>query len=161
MKGVMGDDGRRISHALKVLDYASALCGAEFPGDPDLRRVVELAAVLHDIGIKEAEARYNSAAPVYQHREGPPIAGRILEEAGAGKEVTARVCHIIGNHHHRSRIDGNDFLLLWEADLLANLPDLPIIKSDYRQYEKMVLSNFKTTTGVRLALSLHPKRQAP
>ncbi|MFZ5631976.1 MAG: hypothetical protein ACOY40_03950 [Bacillota bacterium] len=94
MKSAFGDDRRRIDHALNVLKYATTLCEAEFPGDRQLREVVELTAVLHDIGIKQAETKYNSAAPVYQHREGPPAARMILEKAGAGEKVVDRVCYI-------------------------------------------------------------------
>ena len=32
-----------------------------------------------------------------------------------------RICFIIGNHHTPSKIDGLDFQIQWEADLLENL----------------------------------------
>ena len=155
MKDTFGNDTRRINHALDVLKYALMLCEAEFPGDPGLKKVVELAAILHDIGIKRAEELYHSPAPVYQHREGPPIARKILEDAGYGEKVVDRVCHIIGNHHLKSRIDGSDFQLLWEADLLVNMPGLGVIKNSRDRYRKMVLNNFKTGTGRQLALELY------
>lgn len=155
MKDTFGSDTRRISHALEVLKYALMLCEAEFPNDPGLKKVVELAAILHDIGIKRAEELYNSAAPVYQHREGPPIARKMLEDAGYGEKMVGRVCHIIGNHHLKSSIDGTDFQLLWEADLLVNMRHLHVFKNSPDRYGKMVLHNFKTGTGRQLALDLH------
>ncbi|MFZ5597631.1 MAG: HD domain-containing protein [Bacillota bacterium] len=155
MKGFFGDDRRRINHALDVLDRARAICKSELRDDPGLVRVALLAAVLHDVGIKPAEALYGSSAPVYQHREGPPIAERILTGAGVEKEVVDRVCYIIGNHHHKSKIDGRDFQVLWEADLIVNMPDLAIIRNgNYDRYKKMVLNNFRTMAGVQMALGL-------
>ena len=32
-----------------------------------------------------------------------------------------RICFIIGNHHTPSKINGLDFQIQWEADLLENL----------------------------------------
>ena len=56
MKKVFGDDKRRIDHALKVLDFAEQILKTE-NADP---LVVKAAAILHDIGIHEAERKYNS-----------------------------------------------------------------------------------------------------
>jgi len=74
MKQVFADDQRRIRHALAVLDCAELILKQE-KADP---LVVKAAAVLHDIGIHEAEAKHGSAAGNYQEIEGPPIARRIL-----------------------------------------------------------------------------------
>lgn len=157
MKSVFGDDSRRVKHALDVLKCASFLCDSEYPAGTEIKNTVELAAVLHDIGIKQAEALYNSSAPAYQHLEGPPIARSILKKTGLAEETLERICHIIGNHHLRSKIDGMDFQILWEADLLVNLPDFPVLNRDYKTYKKMVDHNFKTGTGARAALDLYDK----
>ncbi|MFZ5648975.1 MAG: HD domain-containing protein [Bacillota bacterium] len=155
MKDIFGDDRRRIDHALNVLTNATLICDTEYPGDSGLKKVVELAAVLHDIGIKRAEALYNSSAPVYQHLEGPPLARAVLEETGIEEEIIQRVCHIVGHHHLKSKIDGADFQILWEADLLVNMPDFPVFKKDTESFARMVVSNFKTNTGKQLALKLY------
>ena len=52
-------DVRRINHALKVNDFAR-LIAHESGIDKDTRQVIKIAALLHDIGIKEAERKYNS-----------------------------------------------------------------------------------------------------
>lgn len=153
MKTIFGDDLRRIKHALEVLKHSLSICDGESP-DGSVRSVVELAAVLHDIGIKQAELLYNSTAPVYQHREGPPIAKKVLEKVGVDNKTTARILFIIGNHHHKSKINGTDFQILWEADLLTNLPEFPVFAGDYNRFQKMVDLNFKTRTGKELALSM-------
>src|ERR1035437_264125 len=81
MKGVFGDDIRRIEHALRVLGFAEAILAQE-PGCPGSREVVIAAAILHDIGIHQAEVKHGSAAGRYQEIEGPPIARGILERLG-------------------------------------------------------------------------------
>jgi len=76
MKNVFAGDQKRIEHTLAVLDYAEQIQQAE-GADPFL---VKAAAVLHDIGIAEAERKYGSAAGEYQQMEGPPMAEAILKE---------------------------------------------------------------------------------
>jgi len=61
-----GADERRINHAKKVLKYAIELLKKE-KADP---YIVVPAAILHDVGIKVAEEKYNSSAAKYQEQEG-------------------------------------------------------------------------------------------
>ena len=156
MHSIFGDDRKRINHAMEVLKHSCAIYNGEFPGN-NAGIIVELAAVLHDIGIKQAESRYNSTAPFYQHREGPPLAKKVLEKAGADPKTTARVLYIVGHHHYKSKIDGPDFQILWEADLIANLPEFPVFSGNYARFEKMVNYNLKTRTGREIALSLRDR----
>ena len=116
MKQVFGDDERRIAHAMKVLDYAQRLL-VEEGGDP---LVVTAAAILHDIGILEAERKHNSAAGAYQEMEGPPIAREILQRLGVQGERTDRICEIIANHHSAKGADTPEFRIIWDADQLVN-----------------------------------------
>ena len=58
MKGVFGNDEQRIAHALRVTTYAKLLLREE-RGDPE---IVIPAAILHDIGIHEAERKHESNA---------------------------------------------------------------------------------------------------
>ena len=58
MKRYFGDDERRISHALRVTGFAEEILREE-NGDED---VVIAAAILHDIGTRESERKYNSSA---------------------------------------------------------------------------------------------------
>ena len=77
-------------------------------------------AILHDIGAVEAQKKYGSIDGVYQEKEGPAVAKEILKKVGYNKNID-RICFIIGNHHTPSKIDGLDFQIQWEADLLENL----------------------------------------
>lgn len=44
--------------------------------DDSMQEILEVTAVLHDVGIKVAEQKYNSSAGHYQQLEGPPVARR-------------------------------------------------------------------------------------
>ena len=110
MKKVFGADERRIRHALGVLDYAERILARE-GGDP---LVVKAAAILHDIGIHEAERKHGSAGGKYQEMEGPPIAREILERVGVDAERAEHVCRIVGSHHSGG-IDTPEFRVIWDA----------------------------------------------
>lgn len=138
------DDVRRINHALKVDGFAAAISGREGVLAKDAT-VISLAAALHDIGIKEAERKYNSTAGKYQEIEGPPLAKSILQRNGIDESIIERVCFLIGHHHSYQKIDGLDFQILVEADFLVNIfednLDRNAIKSIREKY-------FKTETGI-------------
>lgn len=120
MSGYFGADTRRIDHALRVLEFAEEIAAGE-KVPPGTAEVVTAAAIFHDIGITEAERKYGSPAAKYQEIEGPPIARGLLRAAGEGAAFIDRVCYIVGHHHTREQVDGMDFQILWEADLLVNL----------------------------------------
>jgi uncharacterized protein len=115
-----GNDVRRINHALKVYDFALLISSAE---DVDIRTrgIIGYTAILHDIGIHEAERKYNSTSGEHQQIEGPPIARQILAEAGVEEDIIERVCYITANHHTYNKIEGLDFQILVEADFLVNI----------------------------------------
>jgi CRISPR/Cas system-associated endonuclease Cas3-HD len=83
--------------------------------------IVNLSGILHDIGIKEAEKKYNSSAGPYQEKEGPAIAKAIMNKYHIDNDIIERVCYIIGHHHSYNKIDGIDFQILVEADFLVNI----------------------------------------
>jgi HD superfamily phosphodiesterase len=123
-----GTDVRRIQHAMKVYCFAYSLWEEEtlaegFSDSDERRDTLFIAAILHDIGIHEAERKYNSSAGQFQEIEGPPIAERILNECAADSRLIARVCYLIGHHHTYNLIDDLDFQILVEADLLVNLEE--------------------------------------
>ncbi len=115
-------DPRRTAHFLKVYAYAKSI--GELEGvDSDTQFLIETAAVVHDIGIKVSEAKYNSSAGPYQELEGPPLARDLLERLGFESAVIERACYLVGHHHTYSAIDGQDFRILVEADLIVNFQE--------------------------------------
>ncbi|MDI7259703.1 MAG: HD domain-containing protein [Thermodesulfobacteriota bacterium] len=146
MKKVFGQDGRRIEHALKVARYAEQMLKME-GGDP---LVVLGSAYLHDIGIHEAERKYQSTSSQHQETEGPPIARAILEKLGVQGKVVDEVCDIIAHHHHPREEETLNFQLLYEADWLVNIEEEGI-PNDRERLERLIGKVFKTETGRRLA----------
>ena len=93
--------------------------------------------------------KYGSIDGVYQEKEGPEVAKEILKKVGYNKNID-RICFIIGNHHTPSKIDGLDFQIQWEADLLENLTVMDKEK-EQEKIKKCIDENFKTKTGKRIA----------
>ncbi len=148
MRKVFGRDLKRINHANRVVRFAEEILRGE-GGDP---AVVIAASYLHDIGIHEAERKYNSTAGNYQEREGPPIARDILKRLGVDKETIDEVCNLIAYHHRPGHIETLNFQILWEADSLVNLEEAT--DREPNQVKKMIEGTFKTSTGKSLAKAL-------
>ena len=91
-------DPRRVQHFIKVYGYCQLL-GRSEGLDTHTQNMLEAAALLHDIGIHEAERRHGSSAGPYQEQEGPAVARPLLREAGADEEESRRVCWLIAHHH--------------------------------------------------------------
>ena len=147
MKGVFGDDERRIEHALKVLDYAETILRSESGS----KSVVIATAILHDIGIHEAERKHNSSAAHLQEIEGPTVAREILERLGLDAGDIEHVCRIIGSHHSAGDIDTPEFRIIWDSDWLVNLPD-NYAETHPDAWEDNVRGIFRTPAGLDLVL---------
>jgi HD superfamily phosphodiesterase len=155
MKRIFGEDIRRINHALKVLRFSEEIMESEIKKE-QFGDIITLTAILHDIGIHEAEKKYNSNSGKYQEIEGPPIARKVMEELNLNKILLERVCYIIGGHHTASKIDGIDFQIIWEADLLVNIEEDGLNKKN-TNLKKIIDKNFKTKTGKSIAEKLYLK----
>ena len=149
MKKVFGRDTKRIEHALAVLDLAEKILSTE-GGDA---LVVSASAILHDIGIQEAERKYGSSAGKYQETEGPPIVEQILKRNNIPTEKIEHICRIVANHHCAKDIDTIEFRIIWDADNLVNLSNEPE-DSDRDRIERIINKVFRTSTGRRMASEL-------
>jgi len=149
MKETFGSDQPRIDHALAVLEYAERIQQAE-GGDP---LVVKAAAILHDIGIHEAQRKHSSTAGTWQEIEGPPIARAILQEAGLDEDVIDHICRIVGSHHSAGDIDTLEFHIVWDADHLVNIPELHA-EASREELSELVARVCKTGRGRALAQML-------
>ncbi|NMC39103.1 MAG: HD domain-containing protein [Bacteroidales bacterium] len=146
-----GNDARRINHALKVYGFAGCIARHEGLTEDEIL-IVDISAILHDIGIKEAERKFNSCNGHYQEIEGPPVARSLLADVNITMDLLDRICHLIGNHHSYQKINGTDFRILVEADFLVNIfeDEMPLhsIESIRRKY-------FKTATGISFIESMY------
>ncbi len=146
MKAVFGSDRRRIDHALKVLGFADQILESEQAD----QLTVKAAAILHDIGILEAERKHGSVAGRFQEEEGPPIAREILRKLEIDPETIEHVSRIVGSHHSAKDIDTPEFRIVWDADWLANIPE-DHANATHEQLIHIIDRVFRTKTGRQLA----------
>jgi HD superfamily phosphodiesterase len=152
LKRHFGSDWRRINHALKVVAFAERIMEGE-EIDSEMRKVIIITALLHDVGIKPAEQKYGSSAGIYQEQEGPPIVREIMSRYNESEELIRRVAYIVGGHHTAAKNDGLDFQIIWEADLLVNIEEEGLINSD--KLSGIIAKNFRTDTGLNIAKELY------
>jgi HD superfamily phosphohydrolase YqeK len=148
MKRYFQQDFRRIGHATKVARYAEQIVKEE-KGDV---AVALSAAYLHDIGIHEAEKKYQSAGAGYPEKEGPPIAREILSKLGGSPALIEEVCDIIGHHHHPRPEETVNFKAVYDADLIVNLDENrqeTLLRND--KLRGMIEKKFLTAAGRALA----------
>lgn len=147
MKEVFKEIPFGIEHTLKVLQNVEDIMKGE--NIEEEKELITIVAILHDIGAVEAQKKYGSIDGVYQEKEGPAVVREILQRVGYNKNAD-RICFIVGNHHTPSKIDGIDFQIQWEADLLENLMVMDKHK-EQQKIKKCIEENFKTVTGKKIA----------
>jgi hypothetical protein len=149
MEKCFAGDRKRIEHAHAVLDYAEQIHAVE-GGDP---LVVRAAAILHDIGIHEAERKYGSSGGKHQEIEGPPIACEILSKCDIPPDAAEHISRIIANHHSARDIDTTEFRIVWDADWLVNIPvDFPDATKE--RLREIIEKTFRTNEGHKIAEEL-------
>jgi len=139
-------DVRRINHFLKVYGFAKTI--GELEGlDDNTQEILEIAALTHDIGIKNSEKKYNSSTGDYQQIEGPPEAKELLEVLGFNPNIIERVCFLISHHHTYTNIQGIDYQILVEADFLVNAFEDNVSKTTIESFKNKV---FQTNAGIKI-----------
>ena len=145
-------DTKRIEHSLKVFAYAQFLGVAESL-DYKTLEILELTALLHDIGIHIAERKYGTSTSHYQEVEGPPVAREILKSLEYDPEIIERICFIISRHHTFTATDSIDFQLLVEADFLVNSTEDHLSDHQIISFAKNI---FKSESGLMYLKLLFP-----
>ena len=136
-------DVKRINHFLKVYSFAKAI------GENEeivwfKQEILEVAAIVHDIGIKISEIKYHSSAGEYQQMEGPAVAAELLKKLDYSSSIIARTCFLIAHHHTYDSIDDIDFQILVEADFLVNIAEEGLSIESVKKIKEKI---FKTETG--------------
>lgn len=140
-------DPKRIQHFIKVYEFAHVI-GVKEGLPPEGQRILDIASIMHDIGIRPSEEKYGRCDGKLQEQEGPAYARRMLAEF---PEVTAneieRVCYLIAHHHTYENIEGLDYRALLEADFLVNAMEDNLKKEAIINFRDKV---FETRTGLHL-----------
>jgi len=144
----MSGDARRIQHFIKVHGFAALLGRQEGMNEEELF-VLESAALVHDIGIKNGEAKHGKGCCTGKHQEeeGPAVAREMLLKLKYDEPTVERVCYLVGHHHTYNNIEGLDYQLLVEADFLVNLYEDSCSKEAVKNVMDKI---FKTKSGIRL-----------
>ena len=145
-------DPKRIQHFLKVHAFAR-LIGLGEGLDPDTQVILEIAALVHDIGIHKAEAVHGSSSGKYQEELGPAEAESLLTPLGLPRQVIQRVMYLVGHHHTYTNMDGIDYQILVEADFLVNLYEDGLPPEAQRHAYETI---FQTESGKKLCRELYP-----
>lgn len=140
-------DPKRIQHFIKVYEYAHMIGRLEGL-DEKTQKILDIAAILHDIGICPSEKKYGRCDGKIQEQEGPAYARNMLEDfSEVTPEETDRVCYLIGHHHTYTGVDGEDYQILLEADFLVNAYEDALSKESICAFREKV---FQTKTGTEL-----------
>ena len=139
-------DARRVNHLIKVYGFAKTI-GESEGLDADTQEILEIAALTHDIGIRNSERKYGNCTGAHQQEEGPPEARALLSSLDASERVIERVCWLIAHHHTYSNIQGMDYQLLVEADFLVNAFEDEMDIDAIRTVRERL---FRTKTGTKM-----------
>jgi len=121
-------DFHRIGHAQKVLDFVRLIAELEGTGEK-ARKLLECAAILHDIGIPEALRIHGSSAPPFQEREGERVAGEILAGYDMDEADRRWIREAVGAHHSPEKVEARGIRILFEADWLVNIMEKKLAAS--------------------------------
>ena len=144
-------DARRVNHLLKVFGFAKMI-GEREGLDQQTQEILEVAALTHDIGIRNSERKYGNCTGAHQQEEGPPEARALLIRLGATDALIERVCWLIAHHHTYASIKGLDYQILVEADFLVNAYEDEMDEDAIRTVQEKL---FCTQTGKELLKKLY------
>ena len=108
-----------IDHLTRVWAYAKTIGHLE-QLDEDTLRVLEAAAIVHDIACPLCREKYGHTAGPLQEREGAVLAVDFLKDSGLTAAEVERVSFLVGHHHTFTNVDGADWQILLEADYIVN-----------------------------------------
>lgn len=143
-------DPHQIQHFVKVHSY-SRLIGLEEGLDEETQITLEMAALVHDIGIKAGMEKYGRGNGKIQEELGPAIAERLLSDLGVDPQRVERISYLVGHHHTYTNVEGLDYRILLEADFLVNLHEENESKEEI---EKAYREIFRTETGKNICKTM-------
>lgn len=140
-------DPKRIQHFIKVYEFAHVI-GMKEQLEKQQLRVLDMATIMHDIGIRPSEEKYGRCDGKLQEQEGPAYARKMLAEfSEVSEEEINRICYLIAHHHTYENVEGMDYRILLEADFLVNAMEEDLDKAAIISFRDKV---FETATGLHL-----------
>lgn len=140
-----------INHFIKVHSYARLIGQCE-KIDDRTQKILEVAAIVHDIACPLCREKYGNTNGKYQEKEGEILTAEFLKDTGCPEEYIDRIIYLVGHHHTFSGVEGLDYQILLEADYLVNADESSYSRENiYNTLEKV----FKTPTGIELLKSMY------
>ena len=143
-------DSHQIQHFAKVHTY-SRLIGTLEGLDEETMITLEMAALVHDVGIKAGMEKYGRGNGKIQEELGPAIAEAMLTELGVDPDRVARISYLVGHHHTYTDVEGLDYRILLEADFLVNLHEE---KEPMEGIRKAYDEIFRTEAGKKICKAM-------
>ncbi len=135
-----------IAHFLKVHSYAT-LIGKLEQLDEKTQKILEIAAIVHDIACPLCRKKYGNSNGKFQEIEGPDLVYDFLKPFSLTDLEINRIAYLVGHNHTYENIDGLDYQILLEADFLVNGDEM---NTDNKTIAAMKNKVFKTATGIKL-----------
>jgi HD superfamily phosphodiesterase len=139
-----------IDHLIRAWTYAKTIGELERL-DPGTQRILEVAAITHDIACPLCREKYGNTNGNRQEEEGVPMVREFLKDSDLSAEEIERVAFLIGHHHTFTGIDGIDWQILVEADYLANATENNYSEQNIRNFLDKIA---KTDSGKRLIMEV-------
>ena len=146
MTEYFSSDPKPVWHFLKVYAFSKTIGEAE-KLSAENQEILEIAAAVHDIGIKKSEELYGSSSGKYQEMLGPDEAEKLLNKLGIDEKIIERICFLVGHHHTYNMIDGLDYQILGEADFHVNAYEDNLSKNAIINVRNKL---FKTKTATKM-----------
>ncbi len=113
-------DLSQITHTESVHNFTRLLACLE-GYDEHRQLLLEMAALLHDIGCPNAKSNYGNTHASNQEKEGALLAKQLLQSYLIDEDDKQNIVKAVGLHHHYKELKQMGFELLAEADLIVNL----------------------------------------
>ena len=133
-----------IDHFLKVWAMAKTI-GALEGLDKHTQKVLELAAVVHDISCPLCREKYGNTDGKNQELESPLLVEAFFDGLPVECSDVERISWLVAHHHTYTNIDGPDHQILLEADFLVNAGE----SSYHAQQSKISVSAYSVLPQVR------------
>lgn len=137
---------RRTQHILKVYALAK-LFGEQERLSGEEKRILQAAAILHDIAIKPCKERYDGdASQENQKKEAPRLVREFLTAADYLPDDIPKITGLVLRHHDYHGEKTKLLQLLIEADLIVNCYEEELTS----ERAEAVRTVFRTANGKRL-----------
>lgn len=135
-----------INHFLKVYAYAQTIAEAEHLHS-DARRILEWAAIVHDIACPLCREKYGSAIGKKQEEESPALLTEFFKDMPIEKADLEKITWLVAHHHTYTDVVFPEHRMLLEADYLVNADESHYTAEAIRHARENV---FRTSAGCAL-----------